>query len=81
MNILLRSVKIIDPQGKHNQQVADIYIKNGIIENIDPEIGPEKGTQIIEIPGLHVSPGWFDSSVSFGEPGFEERETKKEVEK
>ncbi|THD67837.1 dihydroorotase [Robertkochia marina] len=75
MNILLRSVKIIDPQGKHNQQVADIYIKNGIIENIDPEIGPEKGTQIIEIPGLHVSPGWFDSSVSFGEPGFEERET------
>ncbi len=24
---------------------------------------------------LHISKGWFDSSVSFGEPGFEERET------
>src|SRR5690606_16392365 len=26
---------------------------------------------------LHVSQGWFDSSVSFGEPGYEERETIK----
>jgi dihydroorotase-like cyclic amidohydrolase len=24
---------------------------------------------------LHVSQGWFDSSVSLGEPGYEERET------
>ena len=30
---------------------------------------------IISKKNLHVSSGWFDSSVCFGEPGFEERET------
>ena len=34
-----------------------------------------KNARIIDIKDLHVSNGWFDSSVSFGEPGFEERET------
>ena len=29
----------------------------------------------IAFENLHVSSGWFDSSVSFGEPGYEERET------
>ncbi|MBP6099594.1 MAG: dihydroorotase, partial [Flavobacterium sp.] len=29
----------------------------------------------VKIPNLKVSIGWFDSSVSFGEPGFEDRET------
>ena len=28
-----------------------------------------------KLDNLHVSQGWFDSSVSLGEPGFEERET------
>jgi hypothetical protein len=27
------------------------------------------------LDNLHVSQGWFDSSVSLGEPGYEERET------
>ena len=31
--------------------------------------------QVIKIENLHVSVGWLDSSVSFGEPGYEERET------
>jgi dihydroorotase len=29
----------------------------------------------VEKANLHVSLGWFDSSVCFGEPGYEERET------
>uniref|UniRef100_UPI00375160D0 dihydroorotase n=1 Tax=Flavobacterium sp. TaxID=239 RepID=UPI00375160D0 len=29
----------------------------------------------VSYKNLHISQGWFDSSVSFGEPGFEERET------
>ena len=29
---------------------------------------------IVSKENLHVSIGWFDSSVCFGEPGFEERE-------
>lgn len=75
MNILLRSVTIIDPQGKHHGQQGDILIKNGKIESIADHIEPEKNTKVIAYPNLHVSRGWFDSSVCFGEPGFEERET------
>ena len=30
---------------------------------------------MVEKENLHASVGWFDSSVCFGEPGFEERET------
>ena len=31
--------------------------------------------KVISLKNLHISCGWFDSSVSFGDPGFEERET------
>lgn len=77
MNILLRSARIIDPQGNHHGTTADILIKNGIIEAIESSVDPGNDTTVVEFPGLHVSPGWFDSSVCFGEPGFEERETIK----
>lgn len=77
MNILLRSVTIIDPEGKHHGSTQDIHIKNGKIQAIGNNLTPEKNTKIADIKGLHVSKGWFDSSVSFGEPGFEERETIK----
>jgi len=29
---------------------------------------------VVNLENLHVSQGWFDSSISFGEPGYEERE-------
>ena len=31
--------------------------------------------EIVSLENLHVSQGWFDSSISFGEPGYEDRET------
>ncbi|MEH6680066.1 MAG: dihydroorotase [Sediminicola sp.] len=78
MNILLRSVTIVDAGNKAlHQKKRDIYIKNGILEKIAEKIEVPSGTKTISIPNLYVSNGWFDSSVSFGEPGFEERETIK----
>ena len=76
MNILLKSAKIIDntQKGLH-LKIRDILIKNGTIEKIASKIEPESKTKIVEFDNLHVSIGWFDSSVSFGEPGYEERET------
>ncbi len=53
----------------------DILIKNGIIEKIAPTIEAQSKTKVINLKNLHVSIGWFDSSVCFGEPGFEDRET------
>lgn len=76
MNILLKAVKIIDPTQKDlHLKKRDILIKNGIIAAIAAKIDAEKQTKVIEENNLHVSIGWFDSSVGFGEPGHEERET------
>lgn len=76
MNILLKSAKIIDAGNKDlHLKKKDIWIKNGKIEKIANKILPKGQTKIIEHKNLHVSIGWFDTGVSFGEPGYEERET------
>lgn len=77
MNIILKKAKIVDSRSNYHNQVVDIKIEKGVIAEISKSIKPEKGFEIIEHENLHVSEGWFDSSVSFGEPGFEERETIK----
>ncbi|MBM1107370.1 dihydroorotase [Aurantibacter crassamenti] len=76
MNILLKSAKIIAAGNKDlHLKKKDIWIKNGKIEKIATNIETEGQTKIIENKNLHVSAGWFDTGVSFGEPGYEERET------
>ena len=74
MNILLKSAKIIDPTSSFHGNTLDILIRNGFIDKIDKSIDAPKAS-VIEHKNLCVSLGWFDSSVSFGEPGYEERET------
>lgn len=76
MNLLLTSAKIIDSSNaKLHLKERDILIKNGTIEKIAVKIDVDKKMEVIELKNLHVSQGWFDSGVCFGEPGFEERET------
>lgn len=74
MNVLLRSARIIDSNSKFHNQKMDILIKNGIISNIGKKLDLPKSCKEIKLNNLHVSNGWFDTSVSLGEPGFEERE-------
>ena len=74
MNIILKSAKVINVESKHNGSKQDILISEGKIKKIASSI-TDKNAKIISIKNLHVSTGWFDSSVSFGEPGYEERET------
>jgi dihydroorotase len=74
VNILLKSVKIIDKSSAYHHQVKDVLIKNGIITNISDKISKPNNCKEITLNNLHISNGWFDTSVSFGEPGFEERE-------
>tara|TARA_R110000737_G_scaffold22251_3_gene40824 strand:+ start:3227 stop:4480 length:1254 start_codon:yes stop_codon:yes gene_type:complete len=76
MNILLKSAKIVAPNNKElHLKKRDIFIKNGVIEDIAANIDVQGKTKVIQYKNLHVSIGWFDSCVSFGEPGYEERET------
>ena len=76
MNILLKSATIIDATNPAiHKKKRDIHIKNGVIQKIAAKIDAAKGVKLIAYKDLHVSLGWFDSSVSFGEPGFEDAET------
>lgn len=77
MNVIIRNAKVIDENSTFHNQTVSLKIKNGTIEAIAASIKEESGYKEIEINGLHVSQGWFDSSVSLGEPGFEDRETIK----
>lgn len=74
MKLLLKLATIIDKHSAYHKKKLDILIENGIIIKIGNDIST-KADKVISEENLHVSRGWFDSSVSFGEPGFEERET------
>lgn len=75
MNILIKSATIIDSKSEFHNLTQDILIENGSISSIGNAINNPNNYQEIKLENLHVSQGWFDSSVCFGEPGFEERET------
>lgn len=75
MNILLKTVTIVDASSKHHLKKRDVLITNGLFEKIAAKIENPDNRKELKIKNGHISQGWFDSSVSFGEPGYEERET------
>lgn len=75
MKILIKSAVVIDKKNPLHRKKRDLLIEKGIITKIAATIKPIKNTKELKLPNLHISAGWMDSSVSFGEPGFEERET------
>ena len=75
MNVLIKSATIIDPKSDFHNKTQDILIKKGIISKIASRIKNPNNLKEIKLENLHISQGWFDSSVCFGEPGYEERET------
>ena len=75
MNLLLKSATVIDSKSEFHNTTVDILIEKGIITKIGKRISNPKNFKELRLDNLHVSQGWFDSSVCFGEPGFEERET------
>ncbi|MBO3117532.1 dihydroorotase [Winogradskyella sp. DF17] len=75
MNTLIKSATIVDSKSDFHNEKVDILIERGRISKISKRITNQNNYREIRLDNLHVSRGWFDSSVSFGEPGFEERET------
>ncbi|MEO7209710.1 MAG: dihydroorotase [Chitinophagaceae bacterium] len=76
MLILLKNVKITDPQSSLNGLVKDILVENGIIKKISKNIAPPKEkTEIIDLKSYSVSPGWVDIFSNFCDPGYEQNET------
>ena len=75
MDLIIRSVRIIDQQSPHNNSISDILIENGIIQKIVKRLPTHSKIKEINAKGLHVSCGWVDINTHIGEPGYEHRET------
>jgi len=74
MKVLIKKATIIDPSSPHHQSRQDILIENGIILSIQTDT-TEIADTIIDLPGLHVSPGWIDVFANFCDPGYEYKES------
>ena len=75
MKLIIRDAKIIDSKSPFNNKTVDILIVDGFIKKIGTSLSNSENIKEIKLDNLHVSQGWFDSSVFFGESGFEDRET------
>ena len=75
MNLIIRNATIIDQNSPYHNQTIDLKISGSSIIKIGKNLEKTSDFEEISFENLHVSPGWFDTSVSLGEPGFEERET------
>lgn len=75
MNYIIKNATLVDATSEFNNKKVNIVIESGIIKNITTETVNTQNYEVIEKDNLCVSAGWMDSSVSFGEPGFEDRET------
>lgn len=75
MKVIIREAKIIDSTSPFHNKTVDILIVDGLIEKIGVSLPNTENIEEVKRDNLHLSQGWFDSSVSLGEPGFEDRET------
>ena len=77
MNTRITQATLVDEAHPLNGKQVDLRIEKGMLTEISEKLSSKEGEETLSYDGLCVSPGWFDSSVSMGEPGFEERETLK----
>ncbi len=65
-SVILRSATIVN-EGK--QQIADVYIKDGIIQKIGANLSAVENTKEYNLEGKYLLPGCIDDQVHFREPG------------
>ncbi len=74
MNILLKSIHLIDPAAERDE-ICDIHLVDGVITKIAKKITAPKGCVEMDMRGNIAAPGFFDMHVHFREPGNEDAET------
>lgn len=74
MQLLLRSVRVVDAASPFDGQVCDLLVVNGLIRQIGTDLAVDSDVRVIDQPNLHVSPGWIDMRVLAQDPGFEHKE-------
>ena len=75
MPVFIRAARVIDTASAHHNQVVDVLVEGGIIRQVGPEVPVPAGARLMDVPGLHLSPGWVDGRAAANDPGHEYRET------
>ena len=71
---LLKGGRYINPATESDASL-DFFIVDGIIESMKASIAPQAGTEVVDLGGKIVAPGFVDMHVHLREPGFEHKET------
>ena len=74
--MLLKNGIIVNPE-KNSEYKSDIRIENKIIKLIQPDITPTENEEVIDLTGLHISPGLVEMHCHLIEPGFNAKESIK----
>lgn len=74
MDILIKSVTIVDPSGPHHGTTTDVRVKSGVIVAIEDSIATTSSDEVWEELGACLSIGWMDLQADFADPGFEQKE-------
>lgn len=72
MNYLIKNGQVVN-EGR--TVFADVLIKNGRIERVDPSISVKYAVQEVDATGQHILPGVIDDQVHFREPGLTHKAT------
>lgn len=72
MRTLFQGIKVIDPNSPFHNQTTNLVLDNGKIDYV----GFERPVtdEVIDVPGLMLSPGWVDLRCWIGDPGLEHKE-------
>ena len=71
---VIRNGTIVDPsQGLHGKM--DLAIRNGMLEDLGPDLRIDKNDRVFDAEGLHLAPGFIDLHTHLREPGGEAAET------
>lgn len=73
MRLLIKHCSIVNP-GNNYEGINDIYIEDGVVKLIEPEI-VMAAERTIDAAGLYLMPGFIDMHAHLREPGFEHKET------
>lgn len=72
MKILIKDGRVINP-ATGMDEVADVFIDNGIVASLGQNI-TEEADKVIDAKGLYVMPGFIDLHVHFRDPGLTHKE-------
>lgn len=71
-NLFLQGARVIDPR-RGIDQIMNLHVRNGVLQGITSEA--PAGSDVIDLRGHWITPGWFDLHVHLREPGKEVAET------